>query len=155
VSRIVSAHNAGLLAKTTNEQMYAESITNQDLLPVIRITVGNEVCTLNYLETRQHIIRLHETMEAAISDATIARFAKEMFIDKAEDEHIADQMVAGILTTFKTLRTEIAQLIKAEEKLLSKTVEHEGELQEVENLEKLIDNINSGQPETWMEKNPE
>lgn len=135
VSRICSSHNARLEHGEGLEQLYVESLTNQDLLPIIRVTLGSETASLNYKQMRDHIVICHEVIEGAISDATMARFAKELLVSSDEAEKETSQLVAEMLDRFRRIRNEIGQIIHLEEEVTEARSKRQKIEQEINHLE--------------------
>ena len=110
-SRIVSSHNAATERREGGDMVYVESITNQDMMPVIRMTLGNETGTFDYRQAMGHIVKLHEAVEAAISDATLARFVRENLISQTEKPDEAERLTSQMLREFRKHRVDIGQVL--------------------------------------------
>jgi hypothetical protein len=99
---LVSSHNAhvdGAGEKT----VWCNSLVNSRLEPRIEIAIGNELVQMDVQHARQIHRHLLEAIEAAMSDATLAQFARDYICEGKTDED-AQRVVAQLLSMFRARR---------------------------------------------------
>lgn len=100
---ISATHNAALA--TGEKVLWCESLVNSRGEPIVQLTVGNELAQLGIREARHHVAAVNEAIEAAMSDAVILRFMRDVIMGEGdpEDKHRTRQL----LQMFRNFREEV------------------------------------------------
>jgi len=101
---ISATHNAALA--TGEKSLYCESLVNHKGEPIIQIAFGSELAQLGIREARHHVAVMNEVIEAAMSDAVIVRFMREVVLAGSESELI-NANTGKLLQMFRDFREEV------------------------------------------------
>lgn len=103
---ISATHNAALMSGGSEKVLWCESLVNRAGEPKIQISFGNEMVQLDVRRARHHVGLLNEAIEAAMSDAVIVRFMREVILAGAGAETI-NENTGKLLQMFRDFREEV------------------------------------------------
>lgn len=101
---IAATHNAALA--TGEKVLWCESLVNRKGAPIIQITLGSELAQLEIREARHHVAALNEAIEAALSDAVILRFMRQVIMAEGDPNEV-NQRTGQLLQMFRDFRDEV------------------------------------------------
>jgi hypothetical protein len=101
---IAATHNAAIARG--EKVLWCESLVNRAGAPIVQISLGTELAQLGIRDARQHVGVLNEAIEAAMSDAVLVRFLRQVIMREAEDQEV-DKHTGQLLQMFRDFRDEV------------------------------------------------
>lgn len=101
---IAATHNAALA--TGEKVLWCESLVNRAGTPIVQIAFGTELAQLGIREARHHVATLNEAIEAAMSDAVIVRFMRQVIMSEGDPQEV-NQRTGQLLKMFREFRDEV------------------------------------------------
>lgn len=109
---IVATHN-GAIEQRPERSIWCTSLVNSRLEPVVQITVGPEVAQFKIREARQHVAQLQEAIEAAMADALLTRFIRDV-VYAGHGEVDTQRAIGQMLVMFREFRNAMDEPISSE-----------------------------------------
>ena len=116
--QLISATHNAAMASDAARVLWCESLVNRAGEPIVQITLGTEMAQLGIREARHHVATLNESIEAAMSDAVIVRFMRQVIMSGADATEI-NQKTGMLLNMFREFRDEVLKPTPVESDLES------------------------------------